>query len=160
MARIKKVKRQYTKKNTAYWQKDAEYNAYFKEFTKINRQLKKIKVDIGTKWKQGLFVAGKVEEFDVKSAKLMNKIEFQRYRKKYGEDTGISIAQDQFNLLSDKVATKVQEGLRRAGITKPDGTEYSLLEIKARQLPQEIWEKMELAANEADSNINEYFFGS
>lgn len=154
-----KAKRSYTKKNVEYWQKDAEYQQYFKEFTRINRQLKKINVGNESKWKQGLFKAGETYEFDVKSAKLMNKSQFKRYRAKY-QESGFDIAQSQFNLLSDKIATKVQEGLRKAGITKPDGSEYSLLEIRARQLPQEVWEKMELAANAADSNINEYFFGS
>lgn len=155
--------RKYTKKNTKYWEKDTAYSEYVKEFKRIEKVVRRgAGVKTGTVWKQGhgkwIDPDKRVISIEVR-AKMHNRANFRRYVAKYGE-TSAQVAAGQFNLLSEELATTVQENLKKAGIKKADGTEYSLIEIRARQLPQEAWDTMEMVAEADGTDINNYFFGS
>lgn len=167
---MKRIKRKYTKRNEKYWAKEEEYSAYFKAFTDIQRTMRKS----GKKhWTQGHGKYGpgqsptvdlNVRTFDKAIAgevKMLNKAQFRRKMAASGGSiSGIEVAEDQFRLLSTDLAATIQSNLRKAGIKKADGTEYSIIEIRTRQLPQEAWDAMEAKAKNSGTNVNQYFFGS
>ena len=132
----------------------AEYEAYQKEYYRISKSLRNAGVKLKKGWNQGLFKAGKVFNF-ASRGEIMSLQEFGRYKAKYTDLSAIQIAAKQYNLLDIEVATELQRNLKEAGLG-----EYSLDVIRARQLPDAVWQKMEMIAYREDTTVSEYFFGS
>lgn len=156
--------RKYTKRNTAYWETPG-YGDYLREYNRLNRIVdKNVKgfTYIEKNYKRGFGYQKGVKEIQI-STKVLNKAEFNREVRKYGtERTPEMIAAKQFNLLSEKVAETVQTELTSAGIFKDQENEiqFTIDEIRARQLPQEVWDKMKTAAEGNQMTISQNFFGS
>lgn len=131
-----------------------EYDTYQKEYYRVSKSLRKAGVKLKAGHKQGLWKAGEVFTFDSRG-EVMSISEFARYRAKYQDMTAVQIAAKQYNLLDTNLAAELQRNLQEAGLG-----EYSLDVIRARQLPDDVWKKMELIAYKNDTTVSEYFFGS
>lgn len=156
------TKRKYTKKSE-YW-KDVGYSEYIKEYNRLNRIVDKKSVGFKfteKKYKRGFGYKTGIEEISI-SGKVFNRRNFIRMKTKYPERTAAEIAARQFNLISEELATKIQRELAAAGIYKdPENkTPYTLDEIRARQLPQEVWDQMKTLADSKGTTVSHYFFGS
>lgn len=156
--------RKYTKRNTAYWETPG-YGDYLREYNRLNRIVdKNVKgfAYIEKRYKKGFGHKTGVQQIDI-SSKVYSKGEFNRVVRKYGaERTPEMIAAGQFNLISEELATIVQTELISSGIFKDNekGIPYTIDEIRARQLPQEVWDQMKTVASSKGATISQYFFGS
>ena len=131
-----------------------EYDQYQKEYYRLSKSLRKAGIKLKKGWNQGLFKPGKVFNFATRGD-VMSITEYGRYKAKYTDLNAIQIAAKQYNLLPIDVAAVLQRNIREAGLG-----EYSLDVIRARQLPDTVWQKMEMIAYKEDTTISEYFFGS
>lgn len=147
---IKKAK-QFSKANS---QISKEYEEYVKEYYKISKEYRESGVKISKGHKQGLFKAGKYYEGWERS-EIKSISDFKRYMGKYEGLTGKQFAESQYNLLSEDIAKELQAKLSEEGLG-----EYSIEVIRARQLPQSVWNKMQEIADKEGQTISEYFFGS
>lgn len=129
------------------------YSEYVEEYYKVSRKLRAAGVKVGKSHKQGLFVAGQYFE-DWARAEVLNIVDFQR---KFAKSSGNieAFVEKEYNLLSTDLAEEVQLRLEAAGLGR-----FDLDKIKARRLPQKIWNKMEKLALTEGKSISEYFFGS
>lgn len=175
MAKSGLMKYQHAKSKTKQFAKSGtqlakEYEEYVGEYYDISRKLRKGGVKVQKGHKQGLGVKGQSfqgwERTDVLSIG-----EFKRYKAKYGSAIGAKeLALKQYNLISDQYATTLAERLKEAAQSDPklaelvlnkDGElKYSLEQIKARQLPDEVWSEMTVAAESQGMTNSQYYFGS
>ena len=150
--------------NPGYWETPG-YGDYLREYNRLNKIVdKKVKgfTYIEKNYKRGFGYKTGVKEIDI-SSKVYSKAEFNRVVRKYGtERTPEMIAAGQFNLISEELATIVQTELTSAGIFKDNekGIPYTIDEIRARQLPQEVWDQMKEVAKGNQMTVSQNFFGS
>lgn len=131
-----------------------EYEKYQREYYRISKDLRQAGVKLSQGHGQGLWIPGHVERYSARS-EVMSISQYNRYSQRYGDLTAEQIALKQYNLISKDVAETLQEALKEHGLG-----EYSLEVIRARQLPEETWIKMQEIAEKKNTTISEYFYGS
>lgn len=130
------------------------YENYVKEYYSVSKTLRKGGVKVSKGHKQGLFQQGKSFE-GWERADVLTVKEFKRLANKY---SGLSVKElvgKQYNLMSEDLALKLQKELKDAGLG-----DYDISLIRARQLPDKVWKKMEEIALNKGTTISQYFFGS
>lgn len=132
----------------------AQYKTYQEEYYKLSRQLRNAGVKLSKGHEQGLWIPGHVEKYSARSD-VMSISQFSRYSQRYSDLTAEQIALKQYNLISVDTAETLQQALIENGLG-----EYSLEIIRARQLPEDVWIKMQEIAEKKNTTISEYFYGS
>lgn len=145
------------------------YSKYVKTYYETSKELRKGKVKITKGHKQGLFRAGEVYEGWQRSD-VMSIKEFKRYTAKYKDISASDIALKQYNLIDVGLATELARKLKEAAQVNPalarlvlnrDGElKYTVEQIRARQIPTEVWNEMSATAKNSGLTVSQYFFGS
>lgn len=131
-----------------------EYERYQREYYKISKNLRQAGVKLSQGHGQGLWIPKHVEHYSARS-EVMSISQYNRYSQRYSDLTAEQIALKQYNLISKDIAQTLQQALRKNGLG-----EYSLEVIRARQLPEDVWIKMQEIAEKKNSTISEFFYGS
>ena len=130
------------------------YKTYQETYFRMSKQLRQAGVKMSLGHRQGDFIPGEVAHYDTRS-NVMSLGQYIRYSRRFADLSAEQIALKQYNLIPTEVAETLQKSLRENGLG-----EYSLELIRARQLPDEVWLKMQEIALSKDSTINATFFGS
>lgn len=131
-----------------------EYEKYQREYYRISKDLRQAGVKLSQGHGQGLWIPGHVERYSARS-EIMSISKYNRYSQTYSDLTAEQIALKQYNLISTDTAQTLQQALKENGLG-----EYSLEIIRARQLPEETWIKMQEIAEKNNTTISEHFYGS
>ena len=132
----------------------SEYEEYQKEYYRLSKQLREAGVKMSAGHKQGLWIPNYVAQYEARG-KVMSIGQYIRYSKRYSDLSAAQIALKQYNLISLDVAETLQQALIDNGLG-----EYSLEVIRARQLPEEVWIKMQQIAEQNEKTISQFFYGS
>lgn len=164
--------RKYTKRKTEYWEASSGYGDYLREYNKLNKIVdKKVKgftyIEKAYRYNKKVNDSDEAKPFYI-SQKVLGRKEFIRQKNKYPDRTPEMIAAKQFVLIPEETAIQVQKNMIYAGIFKDNekGIPYTIDEIRARKLPQEVWDQMKTVAeangtkDKKGSAISHYFFGS
>lgn len=136
---------------------DKAYEEYVNRYYAISKQLRLGKVKVQSGWKQGIYKPGTVASFSRIGLKSL--AEFQLDYPDY-EYAGIvnsasEFADMAFNLLDYTTAKRLQTELLVENLGY-----YTIEQIQARQLPQDVWDKMKDIAAVNGTDVSTYFFGS
>lgn len=158
------------RKTQKYFKTDLarEYAEYVKEYYGTSKKLTSNKVRVTKSFKVGNFKKEQVHDLLVR-ADILDIKQFKRYRDKY-QLSGKEIALKSFNLLDMNIAIDFEanlieaanndEELKRQVLNKDGSLKYTREQIRARQLPTEIWNTMKDISARNGQTVSQYFFGS